>query len=121
MTRAETAANREKNMIYHDPLGKAWNRKYVVVVDMDDGDLITDGIYEDHQTALGYAMEHIFEMQESYDADGDMFEIQKPDYRDNGEYIKIRFQKPTWNKPCEEIYMILYCEERAEEFDKPKN
>ena len=107
-------------MIYHSRDGYAYHRQFVVVVDMHDGDLIVDEIYEDYYTAVGCVMTSIWEFQESYTDDGDMFEIGTPERRDNGEYITIRFQSHNWTKPDEETRMILYHDKRKPELDRKK-
>ena len=110
----------EEIAIYHDFLGHAYHRRFVVVTDMHDGDLITDGIYEDYHTAVGHVMAYIWEFSDSYKNDGDKFEISLPDYRDNGEYITIKFQSHNWEKPREEICMILYSDDRTPKQDRKK-
>ena len=107
-------------MIYHTSDGLAYHRRFVVAVDMNDGVPIVDGIYEDYATAVGTAMLSIWDMKFSYKDDGDMFEISDPDEQDNGVLITIKFQSHNWEHPCENLYMILYLDERVKEYDKPK-
>ena len=107
-------------MIYHSPGGRAYHRRFVLVVDLNDGMPIVDGIYEDYATAVGEMMLSIWEFRESYKDDGDIFEIGELEDGNNGDFITIKFQSHNWEHPCEETYMILYCDERAREHDKPK-
>ena len=106
-------------MIYHDILGKAYHRTFIVVVDLDG--LIADGIYEDYRTAAGQVITSIWEFQESYQEEGDEFEIGQIQYGENSDSITIKYKSHYWSKPCETTYYILYNDgERMPEHDRPK-
>lgn len=106
-------------MIYHNPIGWAYHRQFVVAVDMNDGVPIVNGIHEDYKTAVGEAMLSIWELKDSYTDPEDMFEIFDPEEQDNGTVIRIKYKSKEWESPNEETYMIMFYDERIKEQDKP--
>lgn len=76
----------------------------------DDGETFCEGMFDNYYTAVGKAMDKIWEFSESYEEDGDEFEISKP--RVSGvdgesERIRIRFKSANWEKECYESWYIL--------------
>jgi hypothetical protein len=86
-------------------------RRYVVVIQTDDGASFCNGIYDDYRIALGVLMDSIFDVWENYDEDkGDYFKIGKPYEMDGegGECINISYRSACSDRECMECYMILY-------------
>ncbi len=95
---------------YIDVLGRGYHRQYIVINEMED-DVIACKVCEDYDTAVGYAMNRIWEFEESYKDDGDKFEIGKLENNENSDSIRFRFKSHYWDHYCEEVYRILYYDE----------
>lgn len=85
-------------------------RRYVVVVQTDDGACFCNGVYDDYKIALGELMDGIFDVWESYDEDrGDYFKIGKPYVMngEGGECIDVSYRSACSDSERMERYMIL--------------
>ena len=83
----------------------------------DDGETFCEGIFDNYYTAVGKAMDRIWEFSESYEKDGDEFEISQPSVSDvdgESERIRIRFKSVNWAEECYESWYILPFEKEAE-------
>ena len=88
--------------------------KYVVISKSgDDWNAWCHGVFDDGRTAIGCAMQHIWEFKESYKSEGDSFEYTEPEYMDgNGGYcITVKFKSHFWDEGCEELWYILHSTE----------
>ena len=100
-------------MIYRDCIGKAWDRKFALVVDMDSG-LLCDGIYETYAEAVGAMMCSIWDFAESYKKEGSVFHIGMIESTDNGDMLTVTFKAHCWKHECHEYWHILYVDSPIE-------
>ena len=88
--------------------------RYVVISkSCDDWNAWCFGIFDDERTAIGCAMQHIWEFEENYKQEGDSFEYTSAEYMDGdgGYCITVKFKSHHWDHGCEEIWYILECNE----------
>ena len=91
-------------------------KSWVLVSEVVDGGVWCHGIYDKYETALGTAIEMIWETHESYLGEGDFFNYTEaePLDGDGGYYILVQYKKPNWEKLSEEYYFILHIENEGE-------
>ena len=92
-------------------------KQWVVVEEDDGGDVFCLGIYNDIYTAIGYAMSHIWEFEESYKKDGDFFEYTHFEELDceSGFFCEVKYKAWCWThmkEPLKDTYFILEHETR---------
>ena len=76
----------------------------------DDGETFCEGVFDTYHEAVGKMMDRIWEFSESYEKDGDEFEIGKPRVSEvdgESERVRIRFKSVHWEKEEYESWYIL--------------
>ena len=91
-------------------------RKYVVVEDHDGSGMFCLGVFNDYRTAIGEIMNSIWQFQESYKKEGDIFKYTEPYVMegDAGEAIEITFKAYCWKEEMKHYCYVLYLDEEEE-------
>jgi hypothetical protein len=91
--------------------------KWVLVSEMDNCGIWCHGVFDKYVTALGTAMEMIWELHEGYLDDGDFFGYTEaePTEGESGYVITVQYKKASWEKLNEEYYYILSVDEGKDE------
>ena len=94
-------------MIYRDYHKNAYDRKFVLVVDMS-GELLCQGVYDTYAEAVGAMMCSIWDFSDSYQKEGSVFDIGLIESTDNGDMLTVTFKAPCWTNEEHEKWHILY-------------
>lgn len=88
-------------------------RRFVVVEDHDGGGMFCLGIFDDYRTALGTAIDAVWEFKQSYLKEGDTFRYTEMENMegDGGEVMEVTFKSHCWEKELKHYYYILFDEE----------
>ena len=83
--------------------------KWVLVSEYETGGVWCHGIFDNYETALGTAIEMIWETHEGYLNDGDFFNYTEAEKLegDGGYFILVQYKKVGWEELTEEYYFIL--------------
>ena len=89
-------------------------RKFVLIEEANAG-MFCLGIFKDYRTAVGEAMESVWEFKESYQDEGDIFEYSEFEGMegDEGVMMTVKFKAACWEKELEHHYYIMRAEEEA--------
>lgn len=89
-------------------MSKAEN--FVLVHEHDDGAMFCLGIYKNADEAYGHMILDIWDFAESYQEDGDTFEIGKPFCMDGdgGTCLEVRYKSHFWDEPETCRYYVLF-------------
>lgn len=88
-------------------------RRFVVVEDHDGGWMFCLGIFDDYRTALGTAIDAVWEFKQNYLKEGDTFRYTEMENMegDGGEVMEVTFKSYCWEKEHKHYYYILFDEE----------
>lgn len=88
-------------------------RRFVVVEDHDGGGMFCLGIFDDYRTALGTAIDAVWEFKQNYLKEGDTFRYTEMENMegDGGEVMEVTFKSHCWEKELKHYYYILFDEE----------
>lgn len=88
-------------------------RRFVVVEDHDGDGMFCLGIFDDYRTALGTAIDSVWEFKQNYLHDGDSFHYTEMENMegDGGEFMEVTFKSHCWEKELKHYYYILFDEE----------
>ena len=88
-------------------------RRFVVVEDHDGDGMFCLGIFDDYMTALGTAIDAVWEFKQNYLDDGDSFHYTEMENMEGegGEFMKVTFKAACWEKEHKMYEYILYAED----------
>ena len=71
------------------------------------------GIFDDYSTALGTAIDAVWEFKQNYLHDGDSFHYTEMEDMEGegGEFMKVTFKAACWEKEHKMYEYILYAED----------
>ena len=89
--------------------GAKMSRKWVLVSEIEEGGVWCHGIFDDFTTALGTAIEMIWDTQQSYKGEGDYTSFTEADplEGDGGYFITVEYKSANMDKPWKEYYYFL--------------
>ena len=87
--------------------------RYVAIDSPSGGGMYCLGIFDDYRMAVGEVMKSVWEMEDCYQDNGDLFEYDRFEMMEGecGEVMEIRFKSRHWEKADKSYYYILYLEE----------
>lgn len=87
--------------------------KWVLVSEIENCGIWCHGIFDNYVTALGTAIEMIWELKESYQEEGDFFGYTEaePTEGEGGFVILVQYKTARAEKLTEEYYYLLKVEE----------
>lgn len=85
-------------------------RRFVVVESPDRCGVFCHGIFDDYRTAIGEAMESVWELEECYQDKGDYFSYTRFEGMDGegGFVMEVKYKKACWDEVCTDYYYILF-------------
>lgn len=88
------------------------DKRFVLILDTD-GAMLCLGIFTDYRTAIGEAMNSVWDLKDSYRDDGDIFEFDEFETLEcgGGAVMTVKFKAACWEKALYRYYYILYAEE----------
>ncbi len=99
-------------------------KKWVVIEQSGDNGIrdgiFCTGIFNDVETAIGHAMNSIWDFQDSYKGEGDSFEISSPQDTegDGGFAIFAKYKAASWEHECVSYWYILDISDEEKENEK---